>query len=209
LTRQNQQGKDPNMINPKSRPLNLRQRKFVENHILKNMSIAESVFRAGYSIASRKVEDASSYGCKLLRQDRVKAYVSKLREKSFEGMELSYKEKRAFLARAVRTSVSEIGSSSDLAQEMIEEVDAQGNVRRKVKAIDKLRAVEIDNKMSGDNFADREPQQSNPFMLIVAMGRDAEQFKVASTSATGIGNGITPAQPITIEAKTEVIQPAD
>jgi len=195
------------MSNPKSRPLNLRQRKFVENHILKNMSIAESVFRAGYSIASRKVEDASSYGCKLLRQDRVKAYVSKLREKSFEGMELSYKEKRAFLARAVRTSVSEIGSSSDLAQEMIEEVDAHGNVRRKVKAIDKLRAVEIDNRMSGDNFADREPQNSNPFMLIVAMGKDAEQFKIASTS--GNGNGITPASPITIEAKSEVIQQAD
>ena len=195
------------MVNPKSRPLNLRQRKFVENHILKNMSIAESVFRAGYSIASRKVEDASSYGCKLLRQDRVKAYVSKLREKSFEGMELSYKEKRAFLARAVRTSVAEIGASSDLAQEVVEEVDAHGNVRRKVKAIDKLRAVEIDNRMSGDNFADREPQQSNPFMLIVAMGRDAEQFKVAN--ATGIGNGITPASPITIEAKSEVIQQAD
>ena len=93
----------------------------------------------------------------------------------------------------------------------MEEVDAHGNVRRKVKAIDKLRAVEIDNKMSGDNFADREPQQSNPFLLIVAMGKDSEQFKIASTStsATGIGNGITPAQPITIEAKSEVIQPAD
>jgi phage terminase small subunit len=199
------------MINPKSRPLNLRQRKFVENHILKNMSIAESVFRAGYSIASRKVEDASSYGCKLLRQERVKAYVSKLREKSFEGMELSYKEKRAFLARCVRTSVSDIGSSSDLAQEVTEEVDAHGNVRRKIKAVDKLRAVEIDNKMSGDNFADREPQNANPFMLIVAMGKDAEQFKIANANgiATGIGNGITPAQPITLEAKSELIQPAD
>jgi phage terminase small subunit len=195
------------MSNPKSRPLNLRQRKFVENHILKNMSIAESVFRAGYSIASRKVEDASSYGCKLLRQDRVKAYVDKLKEKSFEGMALTYKEKRAFLARAVRTSVSEIGSSSDLAQEMIEEVDAHGNVRRKVKAIDKLRAVEIDNRMSGDNFADREPQNANPFMLIVAMGKDAEQFKIANANA--IGNAIPTAQPITIEAKSELIQPTD
>ena len=186
-------------MNTKSKPLNLRQRKFVENHILKGMSIAESVFRAGYSIRSRKVEDASSYGCKLLRQDRVKAYVDKLKEKSFEGMALSYKEKRAFLARCVRTSVSEIGSSSDLAQEFVEEVDAQGNVRRKIKAVDKLRAVELDNKMSGDNFADREPQASNPFLLIVAMGKDAEQFKIANGSTT---------QPITIEAKPELIQPA-
>jgi hypothetical protein len=140
---------------------------------------------------------------------RVADEVRKLREKAFERDALTFAEKRSFLARAVRTSVAEIGASSDLAQEVVEEVDAHGNVRRKVKAIDKLRAVEIDNKMSGDNFADREPQQSNPFMLIVAMGRDAEQFKIASTSATGIGNGITPAAPITIEAKTEVIQQAD
>ena len=195
------------MISPKSRPLNLRQRKFVENHILKNMSIAESVFRAGYSIASRKVEDASSYGCKLLRQDRVKAYVSKLREKSFEGMELSYKEKRAFLARAVRTSVAEIGSSSDLAQEVVEEVDAHGNVRRRIKAVDKIRCLEADNRMAGHDWKDREPQQSNPFLLIVAMGKDAEQFKIAN--ANGNGNGINTASPITIEAKSEVIQPTD
>ena len=189
-------------MNTKSKPLNLRQRKFVENHILKNMSISESVFRAGYSIASRKVEDASSYGCKLLRQERVKAYVDKLKEKSFEGMALTYKEKRAFLARCVRTSVSAINADSDLAQEVVEEVDAHGNVRRKVKAVDKLRAVEIDNKMSGDNFADREPQNSNPFTLIVAMGKDSEQFKLANA------NGINTAEPITIEAKSEVIQPA-
>jgi phage terminase small subunit len=192
-------------MNPKSRPLNLRQRKFVENHILKGMSISESVFRAGYSIASRKVEDASSYGCKLLRQDRVKAYVSKLREKSFEGMELSYKEKRSFLARCVRTSVSAINADSDLAQEVVEEVDAHGNVRRRVKAVDRLRALEVDNKMAGHDWKDREPQNSNPFMLIVAMGRDAEQFKIANGNGNGIGNGITPASPITIEAKSEVI----
>jgi hypothetical protein len=57
--------------------------------------------------------------------------------------------------------------------------------------------------MSGDNFADREPQQSNPFLLIVAMGKDSEQFRIGN--GNGIGNGITPASPITIEAKSELI----
>ena len=171
------------------------------------MSIAESVRRAGYCIKSGRSEDYSSWGCRLLKMPRVADEVRKLREKAFERDAMTFAEKRAFLARAVRTSVSEIGSSSDLAQEVVEEVDAHGNVRRRIKAVDKIRCLEADNRMAGHDWKDREPQNSNPFLLIVAMGRDAEQFKVAN--ATGNGNTIPPAEPITIEAKTEVIQPAD
>jgi phage terminase small subunit len=154
-----------------SKPLNTRQKKFVDNYVTKGLSIAESVRRAGYSTASGKIEDLSSYGCKLLRQDRVKAYVQRLKEKSFKQDVLSFSEKRAFLARAVRTSVDAVGASSDLAQEVSEEVSAEGSVRRKIKVVDKLRALELDNKMAGDNFADRTPQASNPFLLIVSLGK--------------------------------------
>lgn len=189
-------------VMPRQKFLNSRQLKFCRL-IVSGESIAQSHRRAGYSCPT--IEGHGANGIRLLKQDRIKSEIAKLREKAFERDVLTFAEKRNFLARAVRTSVSAINADSDLAQEVVEEVDAQGNVRRKIKAVDKLRAVEIDNRMSGDNFADREPQNSNPFMLIVAMGKDAEQFKIASTSATGIGNGITPAQPITIEAKTEVI----
>jgi phage terminase small subunit len=156
-----------------SKPLNTRQKKFVDNYVTKGLSIAESVRRAGYSTASGKIEDLSSYGCKLLRQDRVKAYVSRLKEKSFKQDVLSFSEKRAFLARAVRTSVDQVGASSDLAQEVSEEVDQEGRVKRKIKVVDKLRALELDNKMSGDNFADRSPQANNPFLFIVSLGKTA------------------------------------
>lgn len=156
-----------------SKPLNTRQKKFVDNYIIKGLTIAESVRRAGYSIKSGKVEDAGSYGCKLLKQSRIKAYLNKLKEKEFSKMALSVEEKRAYLARCVRTSVSEIGSSSDLAQEMIEEVDVHGNVRRKIKAVDKLRALELDSKIAGDFYSDREPQANNPFLFIVAFGKSA------------------------------------
>ena len=154
-----------------SRPLNTRQKKFVDNYVTKGLSIAESVRRAGYSTVSGKIEDLSSYGCKLLRQDRVKAYVQRLKEKAFKQDVLSFSEKRAFLARAVRTSVDAVGVGSDLAQEVSEEVDSSGNVKRKVKVVDKLRALELDNKMSGDNYADRTPQVSNPFAIIIALGK--------------------------------------
>jgi hypothetical protein len=157
----------------KRRPLNTRQKKFIENHIVKGMSIAESVRLAGYTIKSGRSEDFSSVGCRLLKTPRVSSEVERIREREFNKTALSYAEKRAFLARSVRTSVDQVGASSDLAQEFVEEVDVQGNVRRKVKVVDKLRAIELDNKMSGDNFADRSPQASNPFLLIVSLGKSA------------------------------------
>jgi len=148
-----------------SKPLNTRQRKFVEFYALKGLSIAESVRRAGYSIASGKIEDASSYGCKLLRQDRVKAYLAKLKEKQFKEDALSFAEKRAFLARAVRADASK--ADPDLVQEVREEVDQMGNVKRVVKLVNKLDALREDNAMSGDRFSDRQPQASNPFLFLV------------------------------------------
>jgi hypothetical protein len=154
------------------RPLNSRQKKFVENYVNKGLSIAESVRLAGYAIKSGRVEDASSYGCKLLRQDRVKDYVSKLREKAFSREALSYAEKRAFLARAVRTPVGELHEASDLAQEVTITESKEGT-SRKVKAVDKLRALELDSKLAGDFYSDREPQANNPFLFIVSLGKSA------------------------------------
>lgn len=158
----------------KRRPLNTRQKKFIDNHIVKGMSIAESVRLAGYTIKSGRSEDFSSVGCRLLKTPRVSSEVERIREREFNKTALSYAEKRAFLARSVRTSVSQVTPDSDLAQEFVEEADQSGNVRRKVKVVDKLKAIELDNKMAGDNFADRSPQASNPFLLIVSLGKSAQ-----------------------------------
>jgi len=156
------------------RPLNTRQKKFVENYVNKGLSIAESVRLAGYAIKSGRVEDASSYGCKLLRQDRVKDYVKKLKEKAFEKDALSLAEKRAFLARAVRTPVGELHEGSDLAQELVITEGKDGTSKR-VKGVDKLRAIEIDSKIAGDFYADREPQAQNPFLFIVSLSKTEAQ----------------------------------
>jgi hypothetical protein len=152
-----------------SKPLNTRQKKFVDNYVTKGLSIAESVRRAGYSIVSGRVEDASSYGCKLLKQERVMNYMNKLKEKAFNQDALSFAEKRAFLARAVRADAS--SPDADLVQEIREEVDSEGRVKRVRKMVGKLEALSLDNKMVGDNFADRTPQASNPFLLIVSLGK--------------------------------------
>jgi phage terminase small subunit len=155
-----------------TRALTTKQRRFVENYVTKGLPISESVRRAGYLFKSDRTEDYGSYGCKLLKQDRISSYVSKLREKAFSREALSYAEKRAFLARAVRTSIGEIHEGSDLAQEVTITEGKEGT-SRKVKAVDKLRAIELDSKLAGDFYADRTPQASNPFLMIVSLGKNA------------------------------------
>lgn len=159
-----------------SKPLNTRQRKFVENYALKGLSIAESVRRAGYSIASGKIEDASSYGCKLLKQERVKTYLAKLKERVFKETALSIAEKRSFLARAVRQDVTSGSIPGDLIQEVREEVDQQGNVKRVVKLVNKLDALKEDNKMT--NVYEDDKQVSNPFLFLVTLSMGKQSVEV-------------------------------
>jgi len=157
---------------PRQRTLNTRQLKFCRLYA-QGESIAQSHRRAGYSCPT--IEGHGANGIRLLKSERIQKEIAKIREKQFQKDALTFSEKRSFLARAVRTSVDEVGASSDLAQEVSEEVDQDGRVKRKVKVVDKLRALELDNKMSGDNFADRSPQVSNPFLFIVSLSKTEGQ----------------------------------
>jgi hypothetical protein len=183
----------------KPRPLNTRQKKFLDNHFIKGMSIAESVRRAGYSIRSGRSEDYSSLGCRILKTPRVSSEAQKIREKSFEKDALTFAEKRAFLARAVRADAS--SPDADLVQEIREEVDSEGRIKRVRKMVGKLEALSLDNKMIGDNFADRTPQASNPFLLIVSLGKTqgVSEIQVAGNPARLAD--ASRAEPIEIDAE--------
>ena len=166
----------------RKRPLNTRQKRFVENHILKGMSIAESVRRAGYLISSGRSEDYSSWGCRLLKTPRVADEVQKLREKVFSKDALSFAEKRAYLARAVRCDAS--NPDPDLVQELREEFDAEGNVKRTRKIVSKIDAIRVDNNMAGDNFADKHQAAENPFLLLVTLSQ-ADAHKAIQGASGG------------------------
>jgi len=157
-----------------------------------------SYLKAGFSAPN--TTQAGSAACKLEKDPRIASYISTLREAAFKDVALSFSEKRAFLARAVRTSVDQVGAGSDLAQEVSEEVDSSGNVKRKIKVVDKLRALELDNKMSGDNFADRSPQVSNPFTLIIALGKTPAQGQALDDARQAASVGSLP-HPPAIEAE--------
>ena len=147
--------------------LTTKQKRFVENHVTKGMSIAESVRRAGYAVKSGRSEDYGSLGCRMLKTERVADYVMKLKRKVFAKDVLSVEEKRSFLARAVRADAS--NPDPDLVQEMVETHGEHGSVKR-VKLVSKLEAINIDNKMAGDNYSDRSGNEIvNPFLAIISL----------------------------------------
>ena len=188
-----------------SKPLNTRQKKFCDNYVKKGLSISESVRRAGYSVKSGRVEDACSYGCKLLKQDRVIAYLSKLREKQFSRDLLSVSEKRAYLARALRTPIGELDEASDLVQEMTYNESANGS-SKKVRGVDKLRALELDSRIAGDFFSDRQPHATNAFQFIIQLGKMTSETLANGESASLPSPALRDANEI-IEADAELVAP--
>ena len=132
----------------------------------KGMNKARSYLEAGYKAPD--LEQASSSACKLEEHPKVKAYLESLKESGFLAQALSIAEKRAFLARAVRCHAS--NPDPDLVQEYAETTNEHGTSKR-VKIVSKLEALNIDNKMAGDYYSDREPQATNPFLWIVGLSK--------------------------------------
>jgi len=148
--------------NMKQKSLNTRQLKFVKL-IAQGETQAQAHRRAGYRCPT--IEGHGANAIRLLKNERIQLALKKLRDKSFEGMALSVAEKRAFLARAVRADAS--NPDPDLVQELVETHGENGSSKR-VKLVSKLEAINIDNKMAGDNYADRQDQsQVNPFNFLV------------------------------------------
>jgi phage terminase small subunit len=189
--------------------LTTKQKRFVENYILKSMSIAESVRRAGYNVTSGRSEDYGSLGCRMLRTERVANYVSKLREKVFSKDALSLAEKRAYLARAVRTPVGEITEASDLAQEVTFSEGKEGS-SRKVRAVDKLKAIELDSKISGDFYSDRNENITNPFLFLVSLGKQSvdvlQHGEVAQGEVRSERVALPSSAPATISVDAELVE---
>lgn len=67
-----------------------------------------------------------------------------------DGTTLSRLEKRQFLAKVVRTPLADIDSTSPLCSEDVQTLSKEGSISHRIKAHDKLRALEIDAKMQGE-----------------------------------------------------------
>lgn len=114
--------------------------------IIAGQSKATAYVSAGYSANSP--ESASSAGCQLAQRPRVAIYLKELREAAFTANVLSLAEKRDYLSRLVRTPISQIDATSDLAQG--QKFDRETGVMTELKIPDKLKALELDAKLAGE-----------------------------------------------------------
>lgn len=151
---------------PKTRPLNVRQERFCEL-VAGGMNGTEAWIEAGYPV-SRTV--AAANASEALGNPKIKSRIDQLRKPQTKAALLSKEEKLAFLAEIVRTPVGEVGPDSPLCQEFTEEIvggGRRGKLRRghansgnetvgpiitrtRSKMADKLRALELHAKISGD-----------------------------------------------------------
>lgn len=95
-------------------------------------------------------------GPKLARNSQVKLRIAYLRAKATEKLKekagavvLSIAEKRAFLARVVRTSAGRVRRNSRLVQEWSETM-SEGGTTTKVRIPDKLAAIKLDNDLAAE-----------------------------------------------------------
>jgi hypothetical protein len=61
--------------------------------------------------------------------------------------------------------------------------------------------IDLDNRMAGDNFADRSPQVSNPFTLIIALGKTAGNTSLMDDARQAVSVGQLPHPPLVIDAE--------
>lgn len=156
------------MKNKSAKPLNAKQQKFCKARAA-GFTHAASYLKAGYNPSTPEL--AGKNGFILAKKPHVAAYIQKLRAASFSEQSMSLAEKRATLGRIVRTSPSEVDASSPLCQSYTHEIGTDGRATKKVLLPDKLKAIDLDNRLSGDYERDRRDIPNNPFLFLIALGK--------------------------------------
>jgi len=151
----------------KQKALNTRQRKFVKL-IAQGETQAQAHKKAGFN--NTTIEGHGANAIRLLKNERIKEELQKVKDKVTQKIVLSVEAKRRFLHDLVHANPLDPDLPGHLVQEARTEVDQSGNVKKVIKLPSKLEAINIDNKMAGDNYADRTgADQVNPFSFIVQL----------------------------------------
>jgi hypothetical protein len=131
--------------------INDRHKRFAE------LLVAGKTARAAYMEAfptCHSIHTADSASKKLKQQPEFRQYLETLRGEIRgavkSGLVMAMEERRAFLARIIRTPLSEINEGSALCQEYSLSTTSTGGRTEKVKMPCKLRALELDARLAGD-----------------------------------------------------------
>lgn len=131
-------------------PKDERELKFA-NLILDGMGAASAYRKAGYT--AKNVQTASSCSTRLLKRASIAAYLNAMRQKAAAGKVLTMQAKREFLCRIVNTPLMGIdprGPDGDLILKYKNTITENGGSEEIVK-LDPLKAIDLDNKLSGDD----------------------------------------------------------
>lgn len=136
--------------------LSPQERQFLEYHIIDGLPIYrahQKAFKRFYDQRRGKQPvptTSARLGRAILDRDTSQAYITELKEKLAERAEqqrfLSFDEKRAFLAKIVRTPIAEVDADHPIAQELT--IRADGS--QSVKIPSKLQALELDARIMGE-----------------------------------------------------------
>jgi hypothetical protein len=129
---------------------NLKHEAFARNVGIHGMSAAEA-YRTGWPNCSDAT--AETTGPKLARDSQINLRIMEFREeaakRAAEKDFLSVEEKRAFLAKIVRTPLGEVTKDSELCQEW-SLTDGERTTTERIKMPSKLDAIKIDNDLATD-----------------------------------------------------------
>lgn len=129
---------------------NLKHEAFARNVGIHWMSAAEA-YRTGWPNCSEAT--AETTGPKLARDSQINLRIMEFREeaakRAAEKDFLTVEEKRAFLAKIVRTPLGEVTKDSELCQEW-SLTDGERTTTERIKMPSKLDAIKIDNDLATD-----------------------------------------------------------
>ncbi|WP_035614945.1 terminase small subunit [Haloferula sp. BvORR071] len=163
--------------------LNPKQEKFAQL-VAQGLGAPRAYGEAGYLGAGGHGAEAN--GSALLKKPHVAARVAEIREMA-DGLGvalLTIVRKRTFLAEVVETPIGSIGPESRLCQEFWEKLempregeDGKVVLRRRVRMVDKLRAIELDSKLANHFAAAKDGDEDKAVSDAAVSAKAAEMLR--------------------------------
>jgi len=150
---------------PSVAKLSPKQSQFIKYH-LEGLPLSKAYLLAGYKSSS--IENAASDACRLIKTAKVSQAIQRAKDIEWDQTVMSLAERKAFLSSVARTPAGQVDKDSPLCQEYSEDIDQSGNVKKRVKMPNKLEAINILSKLSGD-YETRDDRETNPFLAIISL----------------------------------------
>ena len=138
------------MIDPELIPKDPRHQRFADRHLAGD-SVVDAYLAAGYKCGRAS---AMHSGTRLHKSKAVQAYIRAVQAASATATTLTVQEKREFLARIVRTPITSLDHEEEENADLIKKYtvnESEKSSNRSLEKLDPLKAIEIDNKLSGDD----------------------------------------------------------